>query len=459
MCKISINDLKNKRVHFVGVGGISMSGLAQMLNSFGVYVQGSNECENDETLRLKSLGLKIFLQHKKENLKNIDAVVYSSAISDDNEELVFARTNGLQVFKRAQLLGVLAEGYECVISVAGSHGKTTTAAMISDIFLNAKLDPTLHLGGVLKSIDSSVRIGGKRFFITESCEYKNNYLYLHPNLSVILNIDADHLDFFGDLQGVKESFFKFSKNTKRGGLNIVNSDDENINDIKKSAKSVTFGLKNANTLANNIKNDKNGYFAFDVIFEDFILGNVKLGLIGKHNIYNALAAIMVGVLCEIDFEIIKNSIENFAGTKRRCDYVCEKKGVRFYQDYAHHPKQIIEMIKSFKLLLKQNKKLFVVFEPHTFSRTKFLIDEFAIAFDDADYVLLAPVYSARENEGDGFSSEVLKREIQKRNKNVKLFDDYNQIKKDLFLTTNKGDVVLILGAGSIEKLAMMIKEN
>ncbi len=437
-----------------------MSALAQMLQREDIYVQGSDEVVNNEILKLKDKGVKIFKGHDIKNLKNIDVVVYSSAIAEDNVELVFARDNKLLIIKRAELLAAVAHEYKTIISVAGSHGKTTATAMVAEIFLRGGLNPTLHIGGVLKSINSNYNIGSKDYFITESCEYKDNFLYLHPDLSVILNIDADHLDYFGDIDGVKKSFKKFANGTRNGGICLFCSDDKNSNEILKSANSVTFGLKNGDLVAKNIKEYTLGKFSFDVIFEKLNLGNIKLNMLGRHNIYNALAAIFVGLLCGIDFCNIKYSIENFSGTERRTEFICERSGVKYFHDYAHHPMQISQMVVVGKSLAGENGgRLIVVYEPHTYSRTKYLIDDFVLSFKGVDKIYFAPVYSARENKEQGFSSDVLCEECKRKGIGAELLSDYGEIKNKISEYTKSGDVVFVLGAGSVEKLAKMIKND
>lgn len=460
MDNLKLKDLKNKKVHFIGIGGISMSALAQMLLKEKIFVQGSDESENEEVKKLKKKGINVFSEHKISNLKIVDVVVYSSAISEDNCELAYAKKMNLIIIKRAELLALIASEYKTIISVAGSHGKTTATAMISEVFLNAGLNPTIHLGGVLNKIKSNYRIGSKKFFITESCEYKNNYLYLHPDLSVILNIDADHLDYFKSLENVQKSFCKFTSNIRNGGLNFICVDDKNSNCLLKSANCVKFGLNNANIQANNIKEYSPSLYSFDVIFEGFMLGNIKLNIFGKHNIYNALASVFVGLMCGIDFYDIKNSIETFSGTKRRTEFVCKLNGAFVYHDYAHHPKQIKEMVEVGKrLICSKGGKLYIVFEPHTYSRTKYLLDDFADSFIGANEVMLTPVYSARENISNGFSSEILFNEVLKRGICSSLFYNFNDIKLKLNKIVSKDDIVFILGAGSVEKLANMLKNN
>ncbi len=433
-----------------------MSALAQMLLRFGVVVQGSNECENEETTKLKKKGVFVFIGHKASNIKNVDVVIYSSAIKEDNEEIMYAREKNILLIKRAELLSYIAQTYQNVISVAGSHGKTTVTAMIIEMFKSSKKKPTYHLGGVLASSKSNFEIGNKKFFITESCEYKDNYLFLKPDISIILNIDADHLDYFGDLQGVKDSFFKFAKGTKDGGVNVACYDDVNSIDILRLENTLSFGFsKKADVYAKNIKEYKKGYYRFDAMFLGYKLGNIKLNALGKHNVLNALACILTGIICCIDFEDIKTSIEKYCGVKRRCERVGEINSAEVYHDYAHHPKQIKKMISIANEIKDKNGKVYVVFEPHTYSRTKALYDEFVNCFDGVDKLVLLPVYSAREKPIEGYDSLKLLNGVKER-VDAMLAEKYEDVVFMLRQEIGRGDVVFILGAGSVEKLARMI---
>ncbi len=451
---------KGKRFHFIGIGGVSMSTLALMLKKNGFYVQGSDEVLNPEVKNLLKRRVRVFLGHSKNNVLGTDVVVYSSAIHEDNPELVYAKKHKLIMIKRAELLGLIAETYKTVIAVAGSHGKTTITAMISEMFLRAGLKPTLHIGGKLKSINSNYQIGNKKYFITENCEYKDNFLHVNPDISVISNIDSDHLDYFDNLDNIKLSFLKYAKGTRAGGINIICKDDENSRGLKSLENAVTFGKnKGADIVATKIKEYKPGYFAFDVIFEKCKLGRIKLNIIGEHNVTNALAVVLVGLIEVMNFDLIKNAIENFSGVGRRSDLVGYVNGAKVFHDYAHHPKQIEKMIKTAKSLVNEkNGKVIAIFEPHTFSRTKHLLEDFSKSFVGSDYVLLAPVYSAREKESDGLNSSDLKDATQKHVKNVELFSSFKDIVSRVKILAKKQDIVLILGAGTIEKLSKMLVE-
>ncbi len=458
MEKITLKKLKNKRFHFIGIGGISMSALAQFLFSNGIYVQGSDLAENDETIKLKKLGLMVYDEHNENNLQNIDVVVYTSAIHDDNPELKFARANNLTILKRAELLGMVASMYKTVISVAGSHGKTTTTAMISEIFLKAGLNPTLFVGGSLNSINSNYKIGSKEYFITEACEYKDNFLYIAPDIAVVLNIDSDHLDYFGSLDGVKTSFKKYIDGLKRGGIKIISADDKNSKVLITKKHTATFGVsENADMRAININCYKDGYYEFEPVFMGCVLGKIKLNIIGKHNVVNALAAILVSLVCGISFSKIKDGLENFEGTERRCQKIGEINGATVFHDYAHHPAQISKMIDVAKELTNNGGRVITVFEPHTYSRTKFLLDEFAKSFKKSDMVIFAPVYSARENPEDGVDSSVLAEHTKRHVKNVRYLNTFNEIYEEVKAIAQSNDIILILGAGTIEHLANMFK--
>ena len=458
----SMNKLKmfkGKKFHFIGIGGISMSALAQMLKRDGFFVQGSDEVINAEVKRLTKKKIRAFIGHSKDNVLGVDIVVYNSAISEDNPELVFARKKKLIILKRAELLGLIAESYKNVIAVSGSHGKTTATAMISDMFLDVGFKPTIHLGGKLRSINSNYHIGNKKYFITENCEYKDSFLFVKPDISVILNIDSYHLDYFKDLNGVKSSFYKYASGTKEGGLNVICQDDENSCELRKISHTATFGFSNKSDIyAANIREYRAGFYAFDVMFEKCRLGRVKLSIIGKHNILNALACVFVGFVCGIDFKEIKNSLEKFGGVERRCEKLGEINGVGVYHDYAHHPAQIKKMIETAMRLKAPEGRVLTVFEPHTFSRTKFLIDEFAKSFSGSDYLFLAPVYSARETKEDGLTSIDLMSVAKKEVANTYYVKTYLNLVNHIKRLAKKGDIILVLGAGTIEKLAKMIIE-
>ncbi|MBQ8425826.1 MAG: UDP-N-acetylmuramate--L-alanine ligase [Clostridia bacterium] len=436
-----------------------MSALSQMLKSRGFYVQGSDLSINDEVKKLTKKGIKVFSKHSADNLKNIDIIVYSSSIHSDNKELIFAKNNNLVILKRAELLGIIASEYKNLIAIAGSHGKTTASAMISEMFIKAGLKPTIHIGGRDRLIKSNYKVGNKKFFITEACEYMDNYHYLEPDVSVILNIDNDHLDYFKTKENLINSFKKFAQNSKNGGVIICNNDDVNTENIRIYENLLTFGLsKNSDIYANYIKEYLPCKYKFNAVFCGCKLGEIKLNILGKHNIYNALVCVLIGLVFDIYFSIIKDSLENFSGTERRCEIIGEINGGLVIHDYAHHPKQIEKMIDVAKEYVKKSGgEIYTVFEPHTYSRTKDLFNEFSSCFNGSDYVYLLPVYSAREDEKMGYNFLKLAEGVKKYNKNVENFTSFEDVKINLKCKIKKGDIVLILGAGSIEKLAKSLK--
>lgn len=459
MDNLDLKKLKNKRFHFIGIGGISMSGLAQMLAKEGVFVQGSDIAENAETIKLKAKGITVFSGHSAENLKDIDVVVYTSAIHEDNVEMVEAKKRGYKLVKRAELLGAISERYKTVIAVSGSHGKTTTTALLAEIFIQANKKPTIHAGGELKLINSNYLIGNKKYFITEACEYMDNFLYLKPDIAIALNVDGDHLDYFGSLDGVQNSFKKFVGLVKDGGISVVCHDDKNSHELLKQKNSSSFGLSKASDIyAKNIKEYKTGYFAFDAYLCGHKLGRIELGIMGKHNIFNALAAILVSLVCGIDFCDIKLACESFSGSARRTERIGEINLAEVYHDYAHHPNQIKKMIELAKdLAAAKNGRVIVVYEPHTYSRTKFLLNDFVESFRGADHVIFAPAYSAREDLKEGFEADYLAEKTKDVVLNVNYISGYKNIYNKIKATAKANDVVFILGAGTIEKLADMFR--
>lgn len=459
MINLKLKNLKEKTFHFIGIGGISMSALAQILKKNGYKIQGSDLSNNDEVLKLRQKGIKIFSEHLASNLQGVSVVVYSSAIHFDNEELVEAKRKGLVLIKRAELLGLISSEYGCVIAIAGSHGKTTATAMISEMFLRAGLKPTIHIGGKDNLIHSNYKIGNKKYFITEACEYMDNYKYISPDISVILNIDSDHLDYFGSQENVIKSFESYAKQTRVGGVVFANKDDVNSENIISYENCSNFGIKEKSDIqAKNIREYLPCRYSFDTYFCGVNLGKIKLNILGKHNIYNALATIMVGLANEIDFDVIKYSLENFMGVERRCQKVRSINGAVVYHDYAHHPKQIEKMVKiASDFCQKSGGKIITVFEPHTYSRTAFLLDDFARSFCGSDFVILAPVYSARESESDGKNSNDLLAQTQKYIQNVECINTYENIYSRLKTLAKKDDFVLILGAGTIENIIKLIK--
>lgn len=435
-----------------------MSALAQILHQNGARVMGSDLADNDEVKKLRALGIKVYSSHRAEQIKKAQVVVYSSAIHEDNPELIAAKEQGKTIVRRAELLGEVASLYHSTIAISGSHGKTTATAMISEIFLKAKLDPTIHIGGKLNCIGSNYVLGKSDIFITEACEYMDNFLFIMPDIALVLNVDCDHLDYFGNIDRVKDSFKKFGSNIRRGGLVMACYDDAACSEIFPDGQAATFGLnEKADMVAKNVHEYAPGYFAFTPSLMGFELGEIKLNILGKHNIYNALAAIFVAMIFDIDFDVIQSALENFSGTERRCEVIANNGGALILHDYAHHPKQIESMICSAKQMKGESGRIITVFEPHTYSRTKFLLNEFAKSFEGSDILILAPVYSARESESEGANSLELMSVAEKFVSDIRYGETYEKIYQMLSGEIREGDIVLILGAGTIDSLAKKFK--
>lgn len=425
-----------------------MSALAKLCLNEGVYVSGSDRAQTDITQELSHLGIKIYYGHIGDNVKGADLVVYTCACKSDNPELVRARELGIEVIERADFLSQIAKSYDNVIAIAGSHGKTTTTAMIGNIFLSANLNPTIHLGGECENFNGNIKIGKKNFFITEACEYQKHLLKLSHNVGVILNIEMDHAECYENYSDLFDTFDKFSKNSL--DATIINEkykliDGKNI---------VTFGT-NGNYQAKNIKIDQQGYIDFDCFKNNSFFGSFRLKGYGYFNISNALSSIAVADYYNISYKHIYAGLSSFNGIKRRYEYMGKINNQVVIQDYAHHPTQIENVILSTKKLF--NKDITVVFQPHTYSRTKYLFGGFIEKLSLGDNLIIIPTYPARETSKDGYDAKKLFLALKKIKKNTKYYYSYNKIIKQLKKTEN--NVILVLGAGDIENLAKRIKRE
>lgn len=440
-----------KNIHIIGIGGISLSGLATILINNGYVVSGSDTVKTNITEKLEKLGIKVYYRHDASNISGADTVVYSFAISQDNPEIVEAKRLGITILSRAELMGKIASSYKKVISIAGSHGKTTTTGMISTIFIYANKKPTIHIGGELPIIGGNICLGGKDYFITEACEYHDSFLFLNSDISVILNVQPDHLDYFKNMSNLQNSFEKFAKNTKLNGLVVINKEDVNCNKISCNAKTITYGINSGILHAENIY-EVNECYCYDLYLGKNFLFKVELSVEGEHNIYNSLAAIAVALNEKIKPETIKLALKEYLPSKRRFNKLKIDGKALVVHDYAHHPTEIAANIKSAMHLTKG--KLVVVFEPHTFSRTQYLWKEFTECFSGADLVLLTPIYPAREPPIEGITSDNLAKCIKNVQANTaKNFEEaYNCLQRYLNCPDN---TILILGAGTIVHLAEM----
>lgn len=446
-----INLASMHKIHFVGIGGISMSAIAQVLLSRGLKVSGSDFKAGALTDELTSLGAEIHIGHRAENIsEDTDLVVYTAAISEDNPELVFAKEKKIPAVTRAVFLGELMKHYSSAICVSGTHGKTTTTSLISQILVDADTDPTIMVGGIVPFLHSNLRIGNGSAFLTEACEYTNSFLSFFPTIEVILNIKADHLDFFKDLDDIRHSFKQYISLLPEKGRLIINGEIERIGEVIADCRAsvTTFGLDgDFDYRAENIEYDDYAHPIFDVIHNGKKEGRVKLRIPGKHNIYNCLAALAAGELMGVKSESAIASLEKFTGVERRFEFKGKLGGITIIDDYAHHPDEITATLKAAQNY--PHKKLWCVFQPHTYTRTKALMDDFAKSLCLADAVVLADIYAARETDNLGISSKDLKNKIEALGKEVYYFPTFDDIENFLLENLTDNDVLITMGAGDV----------
>lgn len=439
-------------IHFIGIGGISMSSFAELLHSMGFIITGSDTQSNKITKHLESLNIQIVYSQTTKNITSeIDLVVYTAAISKDNEELSAARSLGIPTMDRAEMVGQVMSNYENAIAISGTHGKTTTTSMLSHIFLDANLDPTISVGGILQAIHGNLRVGHSNNFITEACEYTNSFLKFNPTMAIILNIEAEHLDFFKDLEDVRNSFCSFAKRLPEQGCLVINDEIDNIEEITQhlSCHIITYSTtsKQATYFADKIEFDKMGNGFFDLLKEGTFIGHIQLSVPGLHNISNALAAIALAYHLSIPIESIQSGLLSFHGTDRRFQYKGEIQGVTIIDDYAHHPTEIRATLSSAEKY--PHKTLWCVFQPHTYSRTRMLLDDFADALSFADKIVLTDIYAAREMNPGDISSKDLQKKLSDLGKEVYYFKTFKEIEDFLLKNCTHGDMLITMGAGDV----------
>jgi len=450
-----------QKVHFIGIGGISMSGLAEILKSRGYTVTGSDMKTSAIINKLEHMGIKTITGHSGENIAGADLVVYTAAIKEDNPELMTARLLGIPTMDRATLLGLIMKGYPGSIAISGTHGKTTTTSMISMILLEAGLNPTIHIGGELDAIGGTTHIGSNDYFVAEACEYYESFLKFFPHTAVILNIEFDHADFFKDLNHVTETFRKFVKLVPSDGYLIACADDDNTARILESAscRVVTFGMNadRADWAAGNITFDEMGCASYTLIYKGCEVSSITLMVPGIHNVGNSLAAIATCRIAGCGYNVVKQALAKFGGTHRRFELKGTYDGIKVIDDYAHHPSEVKATLRAAKNC--EQTRIWCVFQPHTYTRTKFLMDEFATAFEDADEILLADIYAAREIDKGEVNSEMLADKIQLTGKKVKYFKSFDTITQHLKINAKPGDLIITMGAGDIYKVGEMYLEG
>ena len=459
MYKINFN--QPAYIHFIGIGGISMSGLAEILLGAGFGISGSDSKPSPLTKRLEEKGATIFYGQCADNISPFyNCVVYTAAIHPDNPEYARCVELGLPMLSRAELLGQIMKNYKTSIAVSGTHGKTTTTSMFSSVLLAADADPTISVGGILEAIGGNIRVGKSETFITEACEYTNSFLSFYPTLSIILNIEEDHMDFFKDLDDIMNSFRLFAERLPEDGCLIINKeikDYEKVTDGLK-CKVITYGMDPSCTYhAENIVFNEQGYGEFDVMHHQTHLGHIVLSVPGQHNVSNALAVIAAARKLGISMEQIQAGLLGFRGANRRFQYKGSLNGVTIIDDYAHHPTELRTTLEAAKNY--PHREVWCIFQPHTFTRTKAFFKEFAESLSMTDHIILADIYAARETDTLGVSSALLCEEIKKLGADCHYFPTFAEIEDFVKSHCIHGDLLITMGAGDVVNIGENLLSN
>ena len=428
-----------RHVHLVGIGGVSMRPLGLVLKGMGLTVTGSDMNASASTEELIAKGIDVSIGHREENIKGADCIIRTAAAHNDNPEIAAARAAGIPVFERAQAWGQIMKAYQNAICISGTHGKTTTTSMVTHIMMEAQKDPTVMIGGYLPLLHAGHRVGHGDTIILESCEYCDSFLNFFPTLAVVLNIEEDHLDYFKDLHAIEESFHKFAE-ISRGGI-LANGDDPNTMDAMKGLNYTTFGLDEHNTV--HVRNITDDYRSYDVICNGEYYCHLNLGVVGKHNAINALAAAGTAWMVGIPGDVTARGLATFHGAGRRMEHKGVFNGADVYDDYAHHPGELAATIDAVRTM--DYKRMIFVFQPHTYTRTHALFNDFVRELRRADQVVLAEIYAARERNTIGISSKDLADQIP----GAVFCETLPEVTAWLRENVQPGDVVLTVGAGDI----------
>ena len=450
---------KYKNIHMIGIGGVSMSGIAAILNNWGFNVTGSDASNSESVESLLKKGIKVTIGHNLKDIANSDVVVYTAAISKEDPEMVEAKRLNIPTIERADFLGKLTRCYKDTICISGTHGKTTTTSMVSLCFLEGLKDPSIQVGAFLKQIDGNYKVGNSEHFIIEACEYVESFLKFSPKAEIILNIDNDHLDYFKNLENIKKAFIKYVKLLPPDGILITNADDSNCLDLHKyaSCKTITYGIKNENAdyVAKNIIFDNDGFAEFEVYYKNEFFEKLKLSVPGIHNVLNALSCIALCVEYGINKKDIKVALLKFTGAHRRFEYKGNIDGkASVYDDYAHHPTEIVATFNS--LSNKKYNESWVIFQPHTYSRTINLLDDFANILSKFDHIIILDIYAAREKNTYGISSKDLLNKIISLNKDAKYIPDFQECSNYVRNNVKQNDIVITLGAGTVTEIGSLL---
>lgn len=454
--KFDINEYFSKKVHFIGIGGVSMSGLAAILLNNNIKVSGSDFKEDPVLDTLRQKGAIINIGHKRGYLEDTSLVVYTAAIPNNNPEIEEAKEKGIPLMDRAEFLGFLMKNYTKNVAVAGTHGKTTTTSMLANITLEDNLDPTILVGGNVDAIDGNFKIGNSDYFVTEACEYKASFLKFNPFVGIILNIDEDHMDFYRDIDHIIATFKEYTNLIPKDGCLVACADDEKTYNLAKTVTNcnvLTYGINNGDVKATNLEFNNKGCAKFTVEYKD-ISFDVELGTTGKHNVLNALASISTSLFLNISIESIQKGLLKCKGAHKRFEYKGEYNNATIIDDYAHHPVEIKATINTTKLI--PHNKTYMVFQPHTFTRTKALFNEFTKCFSEVDELLLLDIYAAREIDDGSVSSEDLGREIRKTGLKCINVGNHKEAANYLKKVAGKNDLILTVGAGDVVKVGELL---
>jgi UDP-N-acetylmuramate--alanine ligase len=451
-----------KRIHFIGIGGIGMSGIAEVLCNLGFVVSGSDLKKSKNTDRLEAMGMKVYEGHAAENIGDAQVVVYSSAVKPDNPEVVLAKQTGIPVIPRAEMLAELMTLKPYAVAISGTHGKTSTTSMVATLLGYAGVDPTTVVGGVVDTLGSNAKLGGSEWFVTEADESDRSFLMLYPTIAVVTNIDKEHMESYKGMDDVVQCFTDFVNKVPFFGAAIICLDDPNVQLIIPNIKRrrVTYGLTaQADISAHDIRYNDSFGSTFTVWRGAEILGEIALPVPGKHNVYNALAATAVALELEIPFVKIAEAFAGFKNANRRFQFKGEAKGIMVVDDYGHHPTEILATLSAAKNS-GGGRRTVVVFQPHRFTRTQELMDEFALAFNNADVLYVLDIYAASETPIEGITAEVLTNNIRKYgHKNATYIGDVDTAADKVLKDLRTGDLVITLGAGNVTRLSDEILEK
>ncbi|MFH1283532.1 MAG: UDP-N-acetylmuramate--L-alanine ligase [bacterium] len=447
-----------KNIHFIGIGGAGMSGIAIVLHNLGYLVTGSDLKHSEVIHDLEKMGIKVSIGHLAENVSSAHVAVYSSAVGNKNVEIIEAKKKKIPVIPRAEMLAEIAR-LKYAITIAGTHGKTTTTSLLSQVLDEADLDPTIIVGGKLKSLGSGAKLGYGEYLVAEADESDGSFLKLSPTITLVTNIDNDHMDYYQSFEKLKDAFLKHINAVPFYGFSVLCIDDPVINVLLPliQRKYVTYSVKNsADYTAKNIINNKNST-TFTVFKNNKSLGQIELNLFGIHNVSNALGVAACASELGIDIKAISKALKKFSGVGRRLEFIGEKEGVYYFDDYAHHPTEITATVSALRERYPK-KRIVCVFQPHRFSRTQLLYNELAESLKNIDVLFLTEIYAAGENKIDRVSSELIKRALERKGKNIRIID-LNDAEKDIINELKEGDVFLTMGAGNINKFNLHLFDD